>query len=372
MNDWLAIVLAVLLLAGNAFFVGAEFSLITVRRDRLEALLAQGKTRARTVIRAGEHLSLMLAGSQLGITICSILLGRVAEPAIAHLIEVPLHTLGVPESLLHPIAFTLGLSLVVVLHILLGEMVPKNIAIAGPERAAMLLVPVHLMFMRPARPVIAFYNLCANAGLRAARITPRDELDTSVSAVELSAMIGESRSEGLLDEEEHRRLTRALATGGRTVTDVLIPLARVRTVPLTGADATLGDVERAVTATGYSRYPTRRADGRITGYIHIKDVLELVRDQSAGPDTLIPASMIRPLPTIAATAGLDRALGVLQRANAHLAGVIDATGTLQGIVALEDLVEEFVGTVRDATHRVADPLGNRPRTAAPRSPEHDG
>ncbi|MEU5844400.1 hemolysin family protein [Rhodococcus sp. NPDC047139] len=376
MNDWYALVFAVLLLAGNAFFVGAEFSLITVRRDRLEALVAQGKSRARTVIRAGEHLSLMLAGSQLGITICSILLGRVAEPAIAHLIEVPLHTLGVPEALLHPIAFTLGLTIVVVLHILLGEMVPKNIAIAGPERAAMLLVPVHLLFMRPARPVIAFFNLCANATLRAARITPKDELDSSVSAVELSAMIGESRSEGLLDEEEHSRLTRALATSDRTVADVMIPLARVRTVPETVRDdaeagPTLGDVEQAVTATGFSRYPTRRPDGTITGYVHIKDVLDLVREPSTGPETIIPATVIRPLPAIGIGDGFDEALAVLQRTNAHLAGVIDTTGTLRGIVALEDLVEEFVGTVRDATHRVADPLGNRPRTTAPRSTERD-
>lgn len=359
MNDWLALAFAILLLAGNAFFVGAEFSLITVRRDRLETLLAQGKTRARTVIEAGEHLSLMLAGSQLGITICSILLGRVAEPAIAHLIETPLHAVGLPDGLLHPIAFALGLSIVVIAHILLGEMVPKNIAIAGPERMAMLLVPVHLLFMRPARPVIAFYNLCANATLRAVRIDPKDELDSSVSAVELTEMIGESRSEGLLDEEEHRRLTRALATGGRTVADIMIPLARVRTVPVTARGTTLGVVEQAVTATGYSRYPTRRTDGTITGYVHIKDVLDLVREESTGPDTVVPPALIRTLPTVAAEYGLDEALAVLRDTNAHLAGVSDATGTLRGIVALEDLVEEFVGTVRDATHRVPDPPASR-------------
>src|SRR6478752_4557680 len=143
MSDLLAVALTVLLLAGNAFFVAAEFALISARRDRLEALESQGKKRARTVIRAGENLSLMLAGAQLGITICSILLGRVGEPAIAHLIEAPLDALGVPAGFLHPIGFTLALSLVVVLHILLGEMVPKNIAIAGPERSAMLLVPMH-------------------------------------------------------------------------------------------------------------------------------------------------------------------------------------------------------------------------------------
>ena len=195
MNDWIAVALTVVLLAGNAFFVGAEFSLISARRDRLETLVAQGRKRAQTVVDAGEHLSLMLAGSQLGITICSILLGRVGEPALAHLIERPLHLVGISEAWLHPIAFTLALSLVVVLHILLGEMVPKNIAIAGPERTAMLLVPAHLMFMRPARLLIAFYNVCANGVLRLMRVEPKDELEVTAAQLREIAIL---RLEGLL------------------------------------------------------------------------------------------------------------------------------------------------------------------------------
>jgi len=360
MNDWFAVVLTVALLAGNAFFVGAEFSLISARRDRLETLVAQGKRRAQTVVDAGEHLSLMLAGSQLGITICSILLGRIGEPAIAHLIEEPLHLVGIPEGWLHPISFTLALSLVVVLHILLGEMVPKNIAIAGPERTAMLLVPVHLMFMRPARLLIAFYNLCANVVLRLMRVEPKDELEVTVTALELSEMIGESRSEGLLDEEQHRRLTRALSTSNRTVADVMIPLAAVRTVPVSAnGTTTLGEVEQAVSATGFSRYPARTPSGKINGYVHIKDVLDLVGDPNAGPDAVITATTIRPLPSIRPRVALDEALSVLRRTSSHLGRVVDAAGTVIGIVALEDLVEEFVGTVRDATHRVADPSPER-------------
>ena len=355
MNDLLGVLLTVVLLAGNAFFVGAEFALITARRDRLESLVAQGKKRAATVIDAGEHLSLMLAGSQLGITICSILLGRVGEPAIAHLIEAPLHAVGLPDSLLHPLAFTVSLALVVILHILLGEMVPKNIAIAGPERTAMLLVPVHLLFMRLAKPLIAFYNLCANLSLRLMRVEPKDELEVTVTAIELSEMIGESRSEGLLDEEEHRRLTQALETSGRTVTEVMIPIDRVRTVPITAGGTTLGVLEQAVIDTGFSRYPTLDPTGKVTGYLHIKDVLDLVRDENAGPDTVIPPGEVRELPRVALTSALDDALALLRRTSSHLGGVVDATGTVVGIVALEDLVEEFVGTVRDATHRIADP-----------------
>ncbi|CAM3107362.1 hemolysin family protein [Prescottella defluvii] len=356
MGDLFGVLLTVVLLAGNAFFVGAEFALITARRDRLDALQAQGKKRAGTVITAGENLSLMLAGAQLGITICSILLGKVGEPAIAHLIEAPMDALGVPESLLHPIAFTIALGLVVVLHILLGEMVPKNIAIAGPEKTAMLLVPIHLGFIKLVRPLIGFYNITANGILRMLRVEPKDELDATVSSIELSEMIGESHTEGLIDEEEHRRLTQALETEGRTVADVMIPSDKVRTVPLSGNGTTLGSVEEAVIETGYSRYPVRDADGALVGYLHLKDVLDRVADESAGPETVIPRSDIRRLPRISVTLPLDDALAGLRRASSHLGAVVDASGAVIGIVALEDLVEEFVGTVRDGTHRIVDTI----------------
>lgn len=354
MGDLFAVALTVVLLAGNAFFVGAEFALISARRDRLEALAAQGKRHADTVIHAGENLSMMLAAAQLGITICSILLGRVGEPAVAHLLEFPFDILGVPDQLLHPVAFALALGIVVILHILLGEMIPKNIALAGPERTAMLLVPIHLVWLRLARPLIALYNLAANSTLRMFRIQPKDELSATVSSVELAEMIGESRSEGLLDEEEHRRLTQALGTNDRTVGDVMVPLAGTRTVPLRLDGTTLGDIESAVIETGFSRYPVRATDGALVGYLHVKDVLDKVADENAGPTTTVPRTDIRPLPTVLVGTALHEALGRLRRTNSHLGRVIDARGKTAGIVALEDLVEEFVGTVRDTTHRVIE------------------
>src|SRR5215470_11585495 len=189
MGDFLGVILTFVLLAANAFFVGAEFALISARRDRLEALVEQGKRSAVTVIRAGEHLSLMLAGAQLGITICSILLGRVGEPAVAHLLEKPFGLAGIPDTVLHTVSFLIALGIVVTLHVLLGEMVPKNIAIAGPESAAMLLIPPYLVWVRATRPVIAFYDWCAMMMLRALRVEPKTELENTVSMVELSEMI---------------------------------------------------------------------------------------------------------------------------------------------------------------------------------------
>ncbi|MGW2661298.1 hemolysin family protein [Nocardia tengchongensis] len=354
MGDLYAVLLTFLLLLGNAFFVGAEFALISARRDRLEALAAQGKRSANTVIEAGQNLSMMLAAAQLGITICSILLGRVGEPAVAHLLEKPFDLAGVPDSLLHPVSFALALTIVVILHILLGEMIPKNIALAGPERMALLLVPLHLMWLRLAKPLIAIYNFAANISLRALRIEPKDELDSTVSSDELAEMFGESRSEGLLDEEEHRRLTQALGSSDRIVADVMVPLAKARSVPLRGDGTTLGDIESAVAETGFSRYPVRADDGSLVGYLHVKDVLDLTADEDAGPGTPIPRTDIRPLPTVSMGTTLFEALARLRRTNSHLGRVVDSRGNTVGIVALEDLVEEFVGTVRDATHRLAE------------------
>lgn len=358
MGDLWGVVLTVALLAANAFFVGAEFALIAARRDRLVALEESGKKRARTVIKASEKLSLMLAGSQLGITICSILLGRVGEPAIAHLLEKPLEWLSVPHGLLHPISFVIALSLVVILHILLGEMVPKNIALAGPERAAMLLIPAQLMFIRLVRPIIWFYNALANGTLRLFGVEPKDEVAGTVTETELAQMIGESRELGLLDAEEHERLTRALQTVERTVDEVMISLRQVRTVRAAVDAQTgrlgprVGAVERAVRETGYSRFPVRGLDGSYIGYLHLKDVLDDILDENLGPESILGTDKIRPLPRVAASTPLDEAAALLQRASAHLAGVVDDAGTLIGVIALADLAEAFVGNLRDATHRI--------------------
>jgi CBS domain containing-hemolysin-like protein len=349
MGDLFGVLLTILLLGLNAFFVGSEFALISARRDRLEALAEQGKRSAVTVIRAGENLSLMLAGAQLGITICSILLGRVGEPAVAHLLEKPFELVGISAAVLHSVSFVVALTIVVTLHVLLGEMVPKNIAIAGPERTAMLLVPVYLVWIRLARPFIAFYNWCANRTLRAVRVQPKDELEVTVSTVELSEMIAESLSEGLLDPEEHGRLTRALQIRTRVVDDVAVPVREIRAVQVAraGSGPTVGAVERALAETGYSRFPVVDLFGDFIGYLHIKDLLSRVDD----PDAVLDLSMVRPLPQVPASLPLPDALSRLRRSNSHLA-LVTTDGDVTAMVALEDLVEDLVGTVRDGTHRV--------------------
>jgi CBS domain containing-hemolysin-like protein len=354
MGDVLGVLLTVLLLGGNAFFVAAEFSLISARRDRLEALAEQGRARAVTVIRAGEQLPRMLAGFQLGVTVCSILLGRIGEPAVSDLLDRPFQAVGIPDAVLHTVSLIVSLSVVVILHVLLGEMVPKNITLAGPETAAMLLIPPYLLYMAAARPFIAFYNWCANITLRALRVQRKDELDVTVSTVELSDMIAESMSEGLLDPEEYTRLTRALQIRNRVVADVAVPISDVRAVPVAaaGSGPTVAAVEQAVAQTGYSRFPVVDAAGQIVGYLHIKDLLPLGLPEHRDPHAMVDLTRVRPLPRIPMSLPLSDALSRLRRSNSHLALATAADGPVAAMVALEDLVEDLVGTVRDGTHRV--------------------
>lgn len=349
MNPVLAVALAVLLIAANAFFVGAEFALISARRDRLEALAEQGRTSAVTVIRAAEQLPSMLAGAQFGVTVSSILLGRIAEPAAAQTLQRWFGLAGLDPRLLHTLSFVVALAIVVTLHVLLGEMVPKNIALAGPERTAMLLVPAYLPYVRAARPIIFLYNKCANAILRIFGVQPKDELDITVSTVELSEMIAESVSEGLLDPEEHTRLTRALRIRTRVVDDVAAPLPNIRAVPVAaaGSGPTIGAVEQALAETGYSRFPVLGLDHHFIGYLHIKDVLALGDD----PATVIDLALVRPLPQLAKSLPLPDALSRMRRSNSHLALVTSDDGAVAGMVALEDLVEDLVGTLSDGKHR---------------------
>jgi magnesium and cobalt exporter, CNNM family len=227
-------------------------------------------------------------------------------------------------------------------------MVPKNIALAGPERTAMLLVPPYLAYVRAARPFIVFYNKCANAVLRALGVQPKKELDSTVSTAELSEMIAESVSEGLLDPEEHTRLTRALQIRTRVVADVARPLADIRAVEVAaaGSGPTVGAVEQALAQTGYSRFPVVGLDGDFIGYLHIKDVLTLGDD----PQTVIDLALVRPLPRVPESLPLADALSRMRRSNSHLALVTAGSGDggqLVAMVAMEDLVEDLVGAMRD-------------------------
>jgi len=344
MSDWAAVVLTVVLLGLNAFFVGAEFALVSARRSQIEPRAREGSRVARTTLRAMENVSLMMAGAQLGITVCSVLLGAVGEPAVAHLLEPGFDALGVPHDLVHPIAFVIALGIVVALHVVLGEMVPKNIAIAGPDRAALVLGPPLLGIVTVLKPVIVVLNAVANAVLRLMRVEPKDEISSSFTREEVAALVEESHGEGMIEADEYDRLAGALGFTEKTVRAVLMPADTLSTVR---RGSTAADVEALCAATGFSRFPVESDTGELMGYLHIKDVLEPDEERRLRP---VEDKWIRPFAPVTPDDLLHDALEQLQRRGAHMARVVDATGQTVGLATLEDVIEELIGEIRDAVH----------------------
>jgi CBS domain containing-hemolysin-like protein len=340
-----ALTIAVVLLLANAFFVGAEFALISARRSQIEPRAQEGSRMARTTLRAMENVSLVMAGAQLGITMCSLGLGAVGEPAVAHLLEPGLHALHVPDGLLHPISFAVALAIVVYLHVVLGEMVPKNIAIAGPDRAALVLGPPMMGVVTLLRPVIGALNAVANGTLRVLRVEPKEEVGSTYTREEVAALVEESRGEGLIEEGEYDRLAGALGFTEKTVEAVLM---RPDTLATVRRGSTVADVEALCAATGFSRFPVVAADGEMLGYLHIKDVLETDEERR---ERVVDDKWIRPFAPVLAGDALHEALETLQRRGAHLARVLGPDGEFLGLATLEDVIEELVGEIRDAAHQ---------------------
>ncbi|WP_131745948.1 hemolysin family protein [Frankia sp. Cppng1_Ct_nod] len=341
MSNLVAVWFAVVLLLANAFFVGAEFALISARRSSIEPVARAGSGRAQATLRAMENVSVMLAGAQLGITICTLGLGSLGEPAVAHLLERPFASAGVAEALRHPIAFGVAMVIVVFLHVVVGEMVPKNIALAGPDRSAMVLVPPLVAVVRCLRPAIVVLNAIANVSLRVVRVVPREEVVSAFTRDEVAGFVEESRREGLLDADQHGRLFGALSFDERNARGVLLPVDGLETIPV---GATPRDVEAVAARTGFSRFPVRDSSGELTGYLHLKDVLETNPAKRSAP---IPVKWVRPLARVGADDRLRTVLAVMQRSGAHLARVTDGAGSILGVVALEDVLEELVGEIRD-------------------------
>ncbi|MEO9139908.1 MAG: hemolysin family protein, partial [Jatrophihabitans sp.] len=330
----LALGAAVLLLLGNGFFVAAEFASVSVRRAQVEPLAEAGSKRAARVLVALRRLSLLLAGAQLGITLCSLGLGAVAEPAVAVLFEDLFDLVGLPSQFAHPVAFAVALALVVLLHMVIGEMVPKNIALATSERAALILVPALDTFVRVTGVLIRSLNALANGTLRLIGVEPQDELKSAYTPEELADILAESRSEGYLDAGQHQRLTSALSFGDRTAGDIVVPTSELVTVT---SSTTVADLQEYAVETGFSRFPVRDGD-LLVGFVHVKDAL--IGDHE--PSEPLARRHLHAMPHIDAATLLPDVLTALRRARSHMGNVI-ADGQSIGVVALEDIVEEVVG-----------------------------
>ena len=349
MNSGTAILLALVLLLGNAFFVAAEFALVSARRTQIEPRAEAGNRFARTTLRAMENMSEVIAVNQLGITVCSLVLGAVAEPTMAHLIEPVLDALHVPESFLHPIAFAIGLSIVVFLHVVMGEMIPKNIALAGPDRAALVLGTPVWAFVTVLRPVIRVINAVASRAPPAGRGEPdgRGQLDLHPRGGRRPGRgvpwRGPAPGRRVRPARRRARLHRAHRRGGADAArhaDHRAPRRHRRR----GRGRLRGHRLQPVPG---DRRRRRRHDRWTLGYLHIKDVLE--PDEERRHREIEP-SWIRPFAPVRASDSLHEALEILQRRGSHMATVIDDDGRFLGLATLEDVIEELVGEIRDAAH----------------------
>ncbi|MGN9803197.1 hemolysin family protein [Micromonospora sp. L32] len=330
------LLVALALLLGNAFFVGSEFALIASRRTVVEPLAATSR-RARWALSAMNQIPLMIAGAQLGITVCSLGLGAIAEPALAHLIEPAFHALGLPNSAIHPLSFLIALAVVVFLHTVVGEMVPKNITLAGPEPSALWLGPAMLAFCVATKPLLVAMKWAARQVLWLWRVEATEAVKTVFTAEELAGLVSQARTEGLLDAEEHARITGALALHRRTAADALQPWSTVTTV---AEDVSPASLEVLATRTGRSRFPVvQRSTRRVLGFVHVKDVLGYAGASRRAP---VPADVYRPLAVVPPDRTLADLLLAMRRERRHMVLVSDGRRPL-GVVTLDDVLTAVVG-----------------------------
>lgn len=343
--DWWGIAWLFVLLAVNAFFVGAEFAVISARRSQIEPRAEAGSRAAKTALWAMEHATLMLAACQLGITVCSLLILNVSEPAIHHLLEVPLALTGWPEEVISTVAFIIALLIVSYLHVVLGEMVPKNLSFSIPDRAVLVLAPPLVFVARIFQPIIVALNAVANGILRLFGVTPKNEANSVFTLDEVATIVATSTREGLLTDAGGT-LTAAFEFTSKKVQDIAVGMDALVTLP---EDATPADVERAVAQRGFSRYILVNETGEPTGYLHLKDVIDL--DDEDEFDEPVPPKRIRQLISIFRGTDLEDALATMRRSGVHVARAFDESGATRGVLFLEDIIEELVGEVQDATRR---------------------
>ena len=337
MSVGVGLAITVALLAVNAFFVAGEFAVTSTRRSQVEPLADEGARGAAAALYALQHVSLMLAICQLGVTVASTTLGVVAEPAIAHLVESPLGRLGAPEATSHVVV------IVLFCHVVFGEMVPKNISIAAPVRMLLILAPVLVRLGHVLRPIIEAMDRFANWFVRRAGYEPRSEISASYTIEEVASIVVASQEEGVLTDELGL-LSGTLEFSEETAGTAMVPLDKLIVLP---EGATPADVEEQVAHTGYSRFPIAGDDGSIVGYVHLKDVLYATGEDRGQP---ITPWRIRRLEAVSADDQVEDALRHMQRTGAHCALVRDA-GAVVGILFLEDILELLVGEVRDVLQR---------------------
>jgi len=334
---------AALALVGlNGFFVASEFAFVRVRSTAVDQLVAEGRAGAETLRGVLDQLDDYLAATQLGITIASLALGWVGEPAVAALLE-PVLGQFLPEGSVHAIAVAVGFGVITFLHVVYGELAPKTISIASPERIAILVAPPMKLFYFLFMPALIFFNGTANKSTSLFGIPPASETDETLSEEELRRSLSTAREHGKVDADEATMVERVFELDDRTAREIMIPRPDVALVT---ADTPLAELREYVVETGFTRYPVvDSATGeQPVGYIDIKDVLRASEES----DTAVTAdNLAREAPVVPESMTADALFEELRGAERQMAIVIDEWGTLEGIATVEDVVEVVVGNIRD-------------------------
>lgn len=331
MSPVTAILVTVALLIASGFFVAAEFALVGARRHRIEQAVAAGKRGAKAALSGIRELSLMLAGAQLGITMVVVGLGMVSEPAFHHILERPLHAVGMSDGAADVVALIIALTGVTFLHVVVGEMAPKSWAIAHPEQSAMILAPPFRAYAFLVRWLLVVLNGVTNVLLRLVRVTPRDEIVTIRNREQLHQLVRESNRLGLIGADDYGLLTRALIAPEQQVRTVMVPAERIVSVP---AGAGPQDVIEVGRSSERTRLVVRDDAGAAVGAVHVRGALSA---RAAGtPWTAGEAAL--PAPLIPDGADLAQAADVLRDARSQLGIVVDADGAEVGLVAMDDVV----------------------------------
>ena len=345
-----SLAIAAALVGANAFFVAAEFALVAARAARLEADSGNGDRRSSEALAAVRDLQPRLAGAQLGITMASLGLGFTAEPAVADLIEPLIERVAdVPSGVLHSISFAVSLALVVTVHMVAGEMVPKNIAIAGPERAVRLLAPALQVFIVVFSPVIRSLNAVSNKIVGLMGLKPVDEVNTALTVREFHRLLAGARDEGVIEPGEHDLLAGALEFRDQSARSLMVPAAEMLSVARSTPVARL---EETVATSGHTRVPVwGSAPDDVLGFVHAKDLLRMPAEARTDP---VPLEVIRRMLVVGPEMPARELLREMRRLRVHIALVVrsggeDAPGSMLGMVTLEDVLEALVGDIFDET-----------------------
>lgn len=340
--DPTALLIGLVLLVANGFFVAAEIALLAANRAQVEARAESGEPGAIRALKALREISITFSGAQLGITMCSLGLGAIAEPALASLFLIWLEPLGLSEGTAGILGFIVALSIVVFLHMVVGEMVPKNLALADAERLAIRVSRVFGWYVKLFRPLIVMLNAAANGLVRLTGVEPVDEIGLVHTPDELRMALRESLRTGQIAPGQVRVLSAVLALGDIDAESAMTPRIDLVTVSET---ASIDEILAVVAESGHSRLPVRQADlDHIIGVVHVKDILTADPEDIAGKTA---GELRRPMPVVPESRDLDQLLNDMRIERSHLALVIDEYGGTAGVLTLEDILEELVGEIAD-------------------------